>query len=203
MTDLQSIDDLIGRSVVSLDSANTLGSLHDLIVDPTSGQLAGFSIEGPHDRRGLLAFTEVHGLGPDALIAEGDNSVVDAEISPLKKLPLAKTHLIGVKVMTEHGQSMGNIANIYLHFGEVPLFIYEVRSSFFDKLLRHALYFPASLAESLSDDRKVLVVTDIPDEIERSLDAVRRKLGGPDDENRLEAPRVPGHVHVTVRSHAE
>ena len=200
MNNVQNIDALIGRPVLSLETANRLGQIHDVIVDPLSGSFAGFSIQRAEQSYALVEQREIHSIGPDAVMTNTDDSLIATDESPLKNLSLAKTQLIGVRVVTQHGQFMGNVSNIYIHLAETPAFIYEVRSSIFDKLLGHAFYFPASLASAFSDDRTALVVSDDPDTMDRSLVAATRRLCG---DYRMPQYHVAGGVQVTVRSHSD
>lgn len=200
MNKIQNICALIGRAVLSLDTANKLGQVHDVIIEPISGRLAGFSIQRPDQSVALVPFQEVHHVGDDALMVNADHVAVPAEESPLKDYRLGKNQLIGVKVITEQGKLMGNVANIYLHLSATPLFIYEVRSSILDKLLGHSVYVAASSAEAFSDDGKSLIVSDDPEVMDRSLAAAARRLLGYDQATTYP---VPGAVQVTVRSRAE
>jgi uncharacterized protein YrrD len=199
MDSIQKIGQVIGRSVVSLQTANKLGEIHDLLLDPQSGRLAGFSIKRPDDSYALVANEEIHGIGPDAVMINRDESLLAADQSPLKGLPLIKHELVGVKVITDSGHLMGTVADIFIHLSETPTFIYEVRSSIFDKLLGHAFYFPASVGCVLSHDRTALVVSGNPETMDRKLNTVTRRLIG----NFEVGTYQPGRVQISVRSHVD
>src|SRR6267143_6893692 len=141
MSKINEIDVWIGRAVLSLESANKLGHVYDLIVHPIKGELAGLSVQISDQSQVLVSQEEIHSIGPDAVMVHSDRSLVCWDQSPIKTFPLAKNNLIGVKVITEDGKLLGAISNVYVHVGELSLFIYEVRSSILDKLLGHALYF--------------------------------------------------------------
>ena len=199
MNNVQKIDQVIGRAVISLETANKLGHIADLLADPLSGQLAGFSVQRLDESYALVSMSDVHDIGPDAIILERDDSLHPAETSPVKTLPRAKENLIGVKVITEHGQLMGNISNLYLCLDRKPVFIYEVRSSLFDKLLGRAFYFAASLGCAFSDDRTALVVTGGPEDMHHKLETAAERLLGPHQIGF----KAPSGIHIEVRSHAE
>jgi uncharacterized protein YrrD len=189
---INSIDILIGRTVLSRSSANKLGQIHDLIVDPVKGELAGLVLRKLDESLWCVGYDEVYGFGPDAVMIKADESAVPAQDSPLKILPLAKNNLIGVNVVTEGGKLLGQIAKIYIHLGETLLLIYEVRSSLLDKLLGHTLYFPATQGRAISEDFTRIVVTDeTAEKVDNSLDALAARLFGP--------PKEEGPV-VVVRS---
>ena len=199
MDRIERIDKLIGRAVVSLETANKLGPVTDLLVDPISGELAGLVVHRSTDETdALVSILDIHGIGPDAVMVDGEQSLVLTEASPLNTLPRAQADLINVKVLTEHGQLLGNIANLFLCLTERPVFIYEVRSSLIDKLLGRAFYFAASLGCAFSDDRSALVVTAEPAEMDHRVEAAAERLLG------LFSHPPRAHVFtVEVRTHAE
>ncbi len=193
---IKSIDILIGKSILSRSTANRLGQILDLIIDPVKGEVSGLAMQMPDASFRLIEYREIFSFGPDAVMINSDESAVSALDSPLKALPLAKNNLIGVRVITEGGKLLGQIASIYIHLAETSLLVYEVRSSLLDKLLGHSLYFPASQGCALSEgDAPHLVVTDdTAEKADNTLDALELRLFGPPKE---EDPLVI----VRTRSH--
>jgi uncharacterized protein YrrD len=171
MESVREIDILIGRAVVSVETANKLGEVDDLIVDPVTGRLAGFSVQTPDQRQFLIDQQRVHSIGKDAVMVDQDSSLLPPTESPVRNLPLAKNQLLGAKVITKNGELLGEIRNLYIDEKDISLLVYEVCSSLFDKLLGHALYFPASAGCALSDDATRLVVGSTY-QAERKLDAL-------------------------------
>jgi len=196
---VQNIEQIIGRPVVSLETANKLGHIADLLADPLSGQLAGFSVHRVDESYALTSILDVHDIGPDAIIVERDQSLAPVDDSSLKTLPKAKGNLIGVKVITEHGQLLGNISKLYLCVDNRPVFLYEVRSSLFDKLLGHAFYFAASLGCAFSDDGTALVVTGGPENMYHRLEAAAERLLAPYNADFKQR----SGIHIEVRSHGD
>jgi uncharacterized protein YrrD len=198
LNNVENIQKLIGREVISLETANKLGRVADLLVDTLTGQLAGLSVRRPDDAIALVSVLDVHGIGPDAVVVEHDQSLVLVEASPLNALPRAKDDLIGVKVMTDRGQHLGSISNIFLCIDRQPTFIYEVRSSFFDALLGRGWFFAASLGCALSEDGASLVVTAGPEQMHDRLEGAAERMLGP-----YRLPQQVPSVRVEVRTHAD
>jgi sporulation protein YlmC with PRC-barrel domain len=206
MSNVQDISSIIGRPVLSVESANRLGHVHDLIVDPLQGELAGLSIQRLDQSYVLVDNHEIHSIGPDAVMVDDEESLALPEQSTIKAFPQAKNELIGVKVITESGHLLGKIANLFMHPAETPVhaaekpvFIYEVRSSIIDKLLGHAFFFPASLGCAFSADRTSLVVSNDTQRAEHSLETVVERIFGHSEIASYE----PGTPAVTVRSHSQ
>jgi uncharacterized protein YrrD len=180
---IHSIDILIGRAVLSRATANKLGQVHDLLVDVAKGVLAGIVVRMPDESLRLVDYNEIFSIGPDALMIKGDESAIPAQDSPLKVLPLARHNLIGVKVVTEGGKLVGQIANVYMRMVETLLLVYEVRSSILDKLLGHALFFPASQGRAISADlARIVVADDTAENADNALEALEARLFGPPKE---------------------
>ena len=191
---VHSIDFLIGRPVLSRATANRLGQTHDLLLDPARGVLAGLSVQMPDATLRLVDYAEVYSFGPDAVMINSDASAVPVQESPLRVLPLAKLNLTGANVVTEGGRLLGQIAHIYIRLAETLVLIYEVRASILDKLLGHALFFPASQARAVSADfRRIVVAEDTPATADHSLAALTARLFGPHREDPVVVVRTRGH----------
>ena len=191
---VHSVDFLIGRPVVSRATANMLGQTHDLLIDVARGALAGLCVRLADATLRLVDYGEIYSFGPDAVMINGDAAAVPVEVSPLRVLPLAKSNLVGVSVVTEGGRLLGQVANIYLHLAETLLVVYEVRASLLDKLLGHALFFPATQARAISADfARIVVSDDTPEKADHSLAALAARLFGPPREDPVVVVRTRGH----------
>jgi sporulation protein YlmC with PRC-barrel domain len=210
------IDVVIGRTVLSRSTANEIGHVHDLLLDPTEGELSGLLVQLPDESLRLVDYQDVHGFGPDAVMIESDESAVDLQSSPLRGVPTVIGDLIGAKVITDTGKVLGQIAKAYIHiadrsFGskgqshssnddsraiddesrsmaDNSFFIYEIRSSILDKLLGHSLYIPGSAGRAFSSEAMRLIVSDESAEnASHTLDELSNSLFGPP---RAEEPMV-------------
>jgi uncharacterized protein YrrD len=191
---VHSIDFLIGRPVLARATANKLGQTHDLLVEPARGVLAGLSVQLPDATLRLVDYGEIYSFGPDAVMINADASAVPVQESPLKVLPLAKLNLTGANVVTEAGRLLGQIANVYIRLAETIVLIYEVRASLLDKLLGHALFFPASQGRAVSADfKRIVVAEDTPERADHSLAQLTARLFGPPREDPVVVVRTRGH----------
>jgi uncharacterized protein YrrD len=179
-SNLHSADIFVGRTVLSRATANKLGQMHDLIIEPVKGLLAGIAVSMVDGSLRYVEASEIYSIGPDAVMVNNDRSAIPPESSPVKALPLAMNKLAGVEVITEGGKVLGHIANVFIHLTEEPVIIYEVRSSILDKLLGRSLFFPASQAHAFSaDDARLVVKEDTNGKAEATLDALANRLLGP------------------------
>ena len=178
------VDTFVGRAVLSRATAHKLGQVHDLIVNPVEGGLAGLSVKMTDGSVQYVESGEIYSIGPDAIMVNNDRSAIPPENSALKASPLAMNKLTGAEVITEGGKILGQIANVFIHLAEAPLLIYEVRSSILDKLLGHSLFFPASEGCAFAwEDARLVVANDTVEKADNTLDALANRLFGPPKED--------------------
>jgi uncharacterized protein YrrD len=194
VNDIHTLDTLIGRPVLSRATANKLGQTYDFIIDVAKGVLAGLVARMPDESLRLVDYGEVYSFGADAVMIISDESAIPLQASPLKALPLARHNLAGVNAVTESGKLLGQIANIYYRLGETLVLIYEVRSSLLDKLLGHALFFPAAQGRAISGDfARIVVADDTGEKAANTLDELAARLFGPPREDPIVVIRSRGN----------
>ena len=156
-TDVLPVSGLVGRSVLSLSSGNDLGTVRDVFIDPLNGLLIGFTLAAPNDDSLALSFEDVHSIGGDAIMAVSDMSVELAGETPFSGSPDLRD-LTGTKIITENGEILGHVAEIFVTLSAEPIVFYEIRESLLDALLGRHRFMPASAGHALSDDRQRLIV---------------------------------------------
>jgi uncharacterized protein YrrD len=60
------VDTFVGRAVLSRATAHKLGQLHDFIVNPVDGALAGISVKMTDGSLQYVESREIYSIGPDA-----------------------------------------------------------------------------------------------------------------------------------------
>jgi uncharacterized protein YrrD len=108
------VTELIGRSIVSSNSGDKLGSVADVLLHPDSHQVVGLVVAGGMlSAEQVLPYAEVQTLGGDAVIARTSTGLITAKewhsqpvvatrTSALKKLP----------VLTASGRVVGHVKDI-------------------------------------------------------------------------------------------
>jgi uncharacterized protein YrrD len=155
---------LEGMSVLSLESGNKLGQISDLFIDPINGVLIGITLSMPDGSVGALSQTEIYSFGKDAVMARSEGSIQPWDESILQAGQEA-SKLIGTKIITESGDVLGQITNVFVTLRPPPQILYEARNSIIDKLLGREFFLPASVGHALSDDATRLVVPDATPDI--------------------------------------
>ena len=149
-----------GLSVVNIGTGEKLGSVSEILLDPSADHIAAFAIEGVAGG-GLLSSQPpsthwvnaqyVHAIGPDAMTVQ-DNSALheaadDAEMTPLSVL-------IGDKVVTEGGTYVGQVAAAEIDERSMNVTGLEVSPGFFKSNM------VVSKAELITVGDEMIIVAD-------------------------------------------
>ena len=190
---VHTVDSLVGKTLLSRSSGNKIGEIGDLIVEPIEGQLLGLAVTPHEGESGVVDSRKIHSFGKDAVMINDDHSVNALQDSSLSKYPRAKKNLIGAKIITEGGKLLGEIANVILLTGPSPAsIIYEVRESLLDKLLRRAVFIPASYGLAVSDNTERFIVPD--DVMEYATDNIDEMM------SHFDQPSIEGKTVVRGRA---
>jgi sporulation protein YlmC with PRC-barrel domain len=104
--------DLVGRPVMELATATSIGLIDDGVMDPSTGRLAGFVLKKTPGKADWLAWDQINALGADALtVAGADTLTVRADSAGLL---LRGSKVIGGRVLTNQGWELANLAEIDL-----------------------------------------------------------------------------------------
>jgi uncharacterized protein YrrD len=158
---------LKGIGVISIAEGRKLGTIARSYFDPESRRLVGFVIHqgggllSPEpDRHGIVDVSEVHSLGPDALMVTDESAFHGEETSERYAELVDLDELVTRKAVTEGGTRVGDIAA--LDFDERTFALRAVEVS--PGLFQTNREIPASQVVSIGVD--VLVLSDavlVPD----------------------------------------
>jgi uncharacterized protein YrrD len=170
MSDLKDVSPtslLTGMTVLSLATGNKVGQILDLFIDPINGVLLGVTVLLSDGRRVGIMQTDIYNFGKDAVMVRSEESIVPLDSGALARGQQA-SKLIGTQIITESGDVLGQITDIFVTLKPPPHILYEARQSLLDKLLGREFFLPASVGYALSDDASRLVVPDVTPDIAAS-----------------------------------
>lgn len=159
MKNIVTADALIGMTVLSKVSGNKLGEVADLFIDPMKGVLMGLTIKNSKGDLGGLDYNDVSSFGEDAVMANADDKIVPLEDNWVKTHSHAKKHLMGINVVTESGNLIGKVADIYVRLSAPPIVIYEIGETVLDRWLGRDFFIPASAGTALSNNAERIVIS--------------------------------------------
>jgi uncharacterized protein YrrD len=108
------MEELKGKPVMSVSSGTKLGSVHDFLLDDSYLQIAALVIGGGGllgGHKQAVAYSAIHGIGPDAVMVNGLDAVQEVGGSG----PLGPTHVLDeaqTQVMSESGMILGRVLEL-------------------------------------------------------------------------------------------
>lgn len=131
---LVTIENLLGVSVMSLQTGTKLATTTAAIVDPRQLTIAAFYVEGPHLEQSpsILHPSDIRELGELGMIVDDADKLTSLEgLVRLQQVVDFSFELIGLKVVDEHKHKLGKVTgygvdttsyNIMQVYTEQPLF---------------------------------------------------------------------------------
>ena len=119
--------ELSGRAVIDIDTAERIGTIEKLILDPEGKRVAGFVVSkgagfpGAKERT-IVPSSAVHAIGPDAVTVRRD-AIAAADIGRIESLPRG-SDVIGRKVVTEDGRYLGKVDDLLIERADGRIFGY-------------------------------------------------------------------------------
>ncbi len=100
-----------GRRVVSRASAEELGRLEHIVVDPPRAQIVSLVV-GRGRKAMIVAWEQVSGFGPDAMMVADEESLHPPSDDHQRDAAAGKLELIGRPVLDDMGNDLGTITDI-------------------------------------------------------------------------------------------
>jgi uncharacterized protein YrrD len=122
---------LIGRPVVTLDTATDIAEVKDVVFDPGQARVVGFTLRGRGalgaPSAGVLAAHGIVSIGRDA-ITVADATVVQGEAPDIEAARSDRRDVLGNEVLTESGSRIGTVVDLVLSVegGQAEVAGYEV-----------------------------------------------------------------------------
>ena len=190
VNDVIEIDKVIGMPVMSRATGNKLGEVYDLYIDPAQGILMGITIKAPNGKLGGLDYRNVYSFGKDAVMVNDESHVTILNDEWVAQHPHAKKHLIGTNVLTEGGNHLGEIGNVYVRLTSPPAVVYEMRGSMWDSLLGRNMFIYAAHAGALSSNAERMIVPNAV--VSNAASNLKDLLNHPASTNRTARPNTAG-----------
>ena len=121
MSILMRAREITGRPVVTLDTADDVAEVKDVVFDHRSAALVGFTL----NRRGFLGsplgsvlpWSRVAALGPDAVMVPGASALGEGDAA-MAEAGSHERDVIGATVMTDAGTALGTVVDVVLDVGD-------------------------------------------------------------------------------------
>ena len=148
--------ELPGRPIVAIDHGDDIAEIKDVVFDPISHRLEGFTLNKRGWFRGQLKATlpapSISAIGPAAvMVSSADDLVERGESSAPLEAPEENVSVMGSTVMSAAGDSLGTISDVVIETGPSPVAVgYKVEGE------NGEIFVPISAQMALSEDNLIL-----------------------------------------------
>ena len=145
---------ILGKSIVAFNTGKILNRVTDIAYDPTSGKILGLMVdETLHLAKGRhIPMNQLHTIGEDAITVTSNDSIQTWDENLLiKDFVNNKLNLKGRKVMTEEGEDVGTISDIYF-LKDGTLEGYEISDGLVSDTYSGTSFLPQSRIAKIGED---------------------------------------------------
>ena len=149
--------DLRGMSLLAVDTGAKLGEIRDAIIQPTEGRVIGVIVRTLDNDELPLGIDDIT-IGPDAVMTSwesfehaGDRS------SQMAGGVSAINEMVGSKVVTEDGDLLGRISDIYIRADKTQT-VYRITESKIQKFFGGGFFLPGYVTRSYAPDGARIIV---------------------------------------------
>jgi uncharacterized protein YrrD len=108
---MTSVRDAIGRRIVSTSTAEDLGTLHDVVLDPESHSVTALQV-GKGRKARFVAWDAVTGFGEDAIMIRSDDDVLEAGDDRQKLYASGDVSVMGARLLDDSGMIQGVVTDV-------------------------------------------------------------------------------------------
>lgn len=100
-----------GRRVISVSTADTVGKVSELILDPASSSVAAVRLSKTPDDADIVPWQNLKGFGEDAVTVPGPESLVQSD-ERITELSEKRHGVMGKRVLTDAGVDLGTVSDV-------------------------------------------------------------------------------------------
>jgi sporulation protein YlmC with PRC-barrel domain len=144
-------------SLLAVDTGAKLGEIRDAIIHPTEGRVMGVVVRTPDDTELRLRIGDII-IGQHAVMTSWESfEHAGDRAAEMAGGVRALDEVIGSNVVTENGELLGRISEIYIRV-DMPQAVYRVTESRIQKLFGGGFFLPGDAARSYAPDGARMIV---------------------------------------------
>jgi uncharacterized protein YrrD len=149
--------DLRGMPLIAVDTGAKLGEIRDAIIQPTEGRLTGVIVRTLDNGELWLGVDDIT-IGPHAVMTSWESfGRADDRYSQLAGGVRAVDEMVGSNVVTENGDFLGRISDIYIRADKTQT-VYRITESRIQKFFGGGFFLPGDVTRSYAPDGARIIV---------------------------------------------
>lgn len=185
--------DLVEKPIISFDTGEIIERVKDVFFDAQGKRLLALLVDegGIFAQARVLPFLRIKVIGPDAITVEHGSSIIVAESDPeISKTIEANNIIKGTKVLTEGGESLGTVRDIYFNSETGEITGYDISGGFVSDTYEGKSFLPADKIMKMGKD-VVFVPNDAVELINEQVGGMRAAMQNAGSSIRRGANKMP------------
>jgi len=150
-------DDFKGMPLLAADTGAKLGEIRDVIIQPTEGRVMGVVVRTSDGDELRLRISDII-IGQDAVMTSWESFEIAGNYAgEMARGVRAIEQIIGSKVVTEDGNLLGRVSEVYIRVDK-PQAVYRVAESTLQKFFGRGFFLPGDVARSYAPDGTRMIV---------------------------------------------
>jgi uncharacterized protein YrrD len=146
---------VVGQSVVTFDEGRKIDSVKDLLIGESNDSIVALLVDegGVMSSSRVVPIGAVQSFGRDTVVITSAQFVTSASSDPeVKAIMNRKEHLLGKRVLTDTGDLMGSISDVYFEESTGRIQGFEVSGGMLGDIARGTSYLAVDEIERLGPD---------------------------------------------------
>lgn len=151
--------EIVGLPVVTLAQAAKVGTIRDLVIDPSRRAVSALLLAEANQQQPSrqVPFESVRRVGPDAVMIEDEAAVAPIpEQWPLQTLCAGSFRLLGLRVLTEGGRTVGTVSDVVVDERSGLIERYQLSAGPLRDVISGRISIPASTPRSMGAEYMVV-----------------------------------------------
>jgi uncharacterized protein YrrD len=149
--------DLRGMPLLAVDTGAKLGEIRDAIIRPAEGRVIGVIVRTLDNGELWLRVDDIT-IGPDAVMTSWESfEHAGDRFSQLADGVRAVDELVGSNVVTENGDLLGRISDIYIRADKTQT-VYRITESKIQRFFGGGFFLPGDVTRSYAPDGARIIV---------------------------------------------
>ena len=149
--------DLRGMPLLAADTGAKLGEIRDAVIQPTEGRVMGVVVRTLDGDDLRLRISDIV-IGEDAVMTSGESFERAGDHSSVMAGGFrAVDDMVGSNVVTEDGDLLGRISEVYIRVDQ-PQAVYRIVESKLQKFFGRGFYLAGAVARSFAPDGTRMIV---------------------------------------------
>ena len=134
---MTSLRTALGMPVVATDTAEQLGTVSGVAIDPETGRIVSVHLGGSKASARFVPWDQISSFGSDAIMVEGPGAVRDVDGPIEDRVAQGNGDVLGKRTLTDAGDEMGEVGDIQFDptDGRLQTLDYDAGSIGSDRLL--------------------------------------------------------------------